>query len=160
MAGNSHDIKALNGLVEGLVDSADGYHRAAVEAADDAYRTWFEARAAERRRLAEAFKAAVRERGGSPEEDGSILAKAQRAFMDVKHALLRNDDSVVGSINSGEGFIADKYEKALEDTGISATTRETIRRAYAAVKTEHEQMEALKHSLEGQRDAANPLFPQ
>ena len=38
--------------------------------------------------------------------------------------------------------------------------RETIRRAYAAVKTEHEQMEALKHSLEGQRDAANPLFPQ
>ena len=25
MAGNSHDIKALNGLVEGLVDSADGY---------------------------------------------------------------------------------------------------------------------------------------
>ena len=62
MAGNSHDIKALNGLVEGLVDSADGYHRAAVEAADDAYRTWFEARAAERRRLAEAFKAAAKDR--------------------------------------------------------------------------------------------------
>ena len=98
--------------------------------------------------------------GGDPESDGSILAKAHRAFLDVKHALMRNDDSVVGSINSGEGFIAGKYEKALEDTGISATTRETIRRAYAAVKTEHEQMEALKHSLEGQRDADNPLYPQ
>ena len=40
MSGNSHDIKTLNGLVEGLVDSADGYHQAAVEAADGPYRTW------------------------------------------------------------------------------------------------------------------------
>ena len=52
------------------------------------------------------------------------------------------------------------WKRALREAITRATTRETIRRAYAAVKTEHEQMEALKHSLEGQRDAANPLFPQ
>ena len=116
MAGNSHDIKVLNGLVEGLIDSADGYHEAAVETADAAYRTWFEARAAERRRLAEEFKAAVRERGGSPEEDGSILAKAQRAFMDVKHALLRNDASVIDTVEGGEDQLKARFERALADT--------------------------------------------
>jgi len=149
MSGNSHDIKTLNGLVEGLVDSADGYHQAAVEAADDAYRTWFEARSAERRRLAEAFKAAVRERGGSPEEDGSILAKAQRAFMDVKHALLRNDASVLGMVESGEDQLKMRFERALSDDALSATTKETIRRAYDEVRAGRGQLSALKQGLAG-----------
>jgi len=149
MSGNSHDIKTLNGLVEGLVDSADGYHQAAVEAADGPYRAWFEAQAAERRRLAEGFKAAVRERGGSPEEDGSILAKAQRAFMDVKHALLRNDASVLGTIESGEEQLTARFERALADEGLSATTKETIRRAYDEVRAGHGQLSALKQGLAG-----------
>jgi uncharacterized protein (TIGR02284 family) len=159
-AGNSHDIKVLNGLVEGLIDSADGYGEAVLETTDQGYRAWFEARAAERQRLAEAFKAAVRERGGSPEEDGSILAKAQRAFMDVKHALLRNDSSVIGSIESAEDHLKTRFERALADDALSATTKETVRRAYAEVKAGHDQMSALKHSLEGRHDADNPLFPK
>ncbi len=157
---NSHDIKVLNGLVEGLIDSADGYREAAVETTDEGYRHWFEARAAERRRLAENFKTEVRQRGGSAEEDGSILAKAHRAFMDIKHALLRNDSSVIGSIESGEDYLKGRFEAALADEGLSATTRETVRRAYVEVKAGHDQMSALKHSLEGRRDADNPLYPQ
>lgn len=159
-AGNSHDVKVLNGLVEGLIDSADGYREAAAEAADLGHRAWFEARAAERRRLADDLKAAVRERGGSPEEEGSILAKAQRAFMDVKAALLRNDASVVGSIERGEAHLHGRFERAVADDALSATTRETIRRAYAEVKAGHDQLSALRHSLEAQRDADNPLYPK
>ena len=156
---NAHDIKVLNGLIETTLDSADGYREAAEQTQDPHYRTLFERRSVERQAVVEDLSTAVRGLGGDPESHGSILAKAHRAFLDLKHALLRNDDSVVGSIESGEGFIAAKFDKALQDTHISATTRETIRRAYAAVKAEHDQMEALKHSLEGQRDASNPLFP-
>lgn len=143
MSGNSHDIKVLNSLVEGLIDSADGYHQAAVEAADGAWRGWFEARAAERRRLADDFKAAVRERGGSPEEDGSILAKAQRAFMDVKNALLRNDASVIETVERGEAQLKARFDRALADETLSATTRETIRRVRDEVKRGHEQLGGL-----------------
>lgn len=157
---NGHDIKVLNGLVEGLIDSADGYREAAAETADIRYKSWFEARSLERRGLAEAFKTEVRQRGGSPEEDGSILAKAHRAFMDIKHALLRDDASVVGSVEAGEDQLKARFERALADEALSATTRETIRRAYAEVKAGHDQMSALKHSLEGQHDAENPLYPQ
>jgi len=158
--GNSHDVKVLNGLVEGLIDSADGYREAAAESTNLGYSDWFEARAAERRRLADDLKAAVRERGGSPEEEGSILAKAQRAFMDVKAALLRNDASVVGSVESGEDHLKGRFERALADERLSATTKETVRRAYAEVKAGHDQMSALKHSLEAQRDSDNPLYPK
>ena len=157
---NSHDIKVLNGLIEGLIDSAEGYREAAAETTDDGYRHWFETRATERRRLADDFKSEVLQRGGSAEEDGSILAKAHRAFMDIKHALLRNDSSLVGSIESGEDYLKNRFEIAMNDAALAATTRETIRRGYAEVKAGHDQMSALKHSLEGQRDADNPLFPQ
>lgn len=156
---NLHDIRVLNGLIETTLDSADGYRQAADETQDPHYRSLFERRSEERRQVVEDLSAAVRGLGGDPESHGSILAKAHRAFLDIKHALLRNDDSVVGSIDSGEGFIATKFEKALGDAEISAATRETIRRAYESVKTGHDQMEGLKHSLEGQRDASNPLFP-
>ena len=157
---NAHDIKVLNGLIETTLDSADGYREAAEQTDDAHYRTLFQHRAAERQQIADDLSAAVRGLGGDPESDGSILAKAHRAFLDVKHALLRNDDSVVGSINAGEGFITAKYDKALEDGGISATTRETIRRAHAAVRTGQDEMHVLRRSLEGRQDADNPLYPQ
>lgn len=156
---NAHDIKILNGLIEPTLDSADGYREAAEQARDSHYRTLFERRGAERQQVADYLSQAVRGLGAEPESHGSILAKAHRAFLDVKHALLRNDSSVVDSIETGERFIISKFESALDDSAISATTRETVRRAYASVKAGHDEMHDLKHSLEGQRDASNPLFP-
>ncbi len=149
MSGNSHDIKVLNGLVEGLIDSAQGYHEGAVNAPGEAYRDWFEGRASERRRVAEELKAAVRERGGSPEEDRSILSKAQRAFSDISHALLRNEVSMIDTVERGEDQLKSRFERALADEALSATTKESIRRAYGEVCAGSDQLGALKHSLAG-----------
>ena len=157
---NSHDIKVLNSLAEGLIDSADGYAEAAAETDDVRYRDLFVRRSDERRRIASDLQAAVRGMGGQPEDDGSILAKAQRAFMDIKHALMRDDSSVVGSIESGEAHLQARFDRAMDDQALSATTRETIRRAQAAVRTGHDEMHLLRRSLEGQHDADNPLYPQ
>ena len=57
---------------------------------------------------------------------------------------------MVNSVENGEDFIKAKFEKALEDSDVSASTRETIRRAYVTVKDGHDQMRDLKHSLERQ----------
>ena len=157
---NSHDIKILNGLAEGLIDSADGYAEAAAETEDPRYRDLFLRRSDERRRAAADLQTAVRGMGGNPEDEGSILAKAQRAFMDIKHALMRDDASVVGSVESSEAHLQARFDRALTDETLSATTRETIRRAHAAVSAGHDEMHVLRRSLEGQHDADNPLFPQ
>ena len=157
---NSHDIKVLNALAEGLIDSADGYAEAAAETEDVRYRDLFVRRSDERRRIASELQAAVRGLGGQPEEEGSILAKAQRAFMDIKHALMRDEASVVGSVERGEAHLQARFDRALGDEALSATTRETIRRAQTAVRTGQEEMHVLRRSLEGQHDADNPLYPQ
>lgn len=157
---NHHDIKVLNGLIETTLDSADGYREAAAETEDLRYQQVFEQRSFERRSVATDLQETVRALGGEPDVDGSILAKAQRAFTDVKHALMRDELTVVSAVESGEDRVKARFEKALEDSNISATTRETIRRAYASVADGHGQMRDLKHSLEGRRDADSPLFPQ
>ena len=157
---NRHDIQVLNGLIRAVIDSADGYHDAVGGTADPGHRDLFVRREAERRVVAETLSSDVRGLGGEPDAEGSILAKAQRAFTDVKHALLRDELTVVGAVEHAEDHVRSHFEKALDDSNISATTRETIRRAYDQVRGGREEISGLKHSLEGQRDANNPLFPQ
>lgn len=156
---NSHDIKVLNHLAGGLMDSADGYAEAAAQTDDDRHQALFAERSKERRQAAADLQAAVRGLGGETGEDRSILAKAQRAFTDIKHALIREEQAVVSLVDDDEQHLQTRFEQALADEALSATTRETIRRAYAAVKTGHEQMHLLRRSLEGQHDADNPLRP-
>jgi len=156
---NHHDIHVLNSLIETTIDSVDGYREAARETDKTSFKSLFEARSFERQQITSDLQGAVRTLGGEPEDDGTILAKAHRAFLDVKHALLRDEQAVVNSVETGEDFIKGKFEAALEDSAVSATTRETIRRAYTTVKNGHDQMRDLKHSLEGQKDADGRLHP-
>ena len=156
---NRHDIHVLNTLIQTSIDSADGYREASTETDDPGRRDLFGRRSFERRQVAEELQSTVRALGGDPADDGSILAKAQRAFADIRHALMRDEASMVGAVESAEDTLRSRFEKALEDSHISATTRETIRRAFARVSEGAEGLHDLRHSLEGQRDASNPLFP-
>ncbi len=155
-----HDIKVLNSLIEVTLDSADGYREAASETEDARYRSMFEDRSTERQQVAYELQACVGQLGGDPGDNGSILAKAHRAFMDIKHALLRDDQAVVNSVENGEDHIKARFESALADLEISATTREAIRRAYASVEQGHDQMRDLKHALENRPDAAEVIDPK
>jgi uncharacterized protein (TIGR02284 family) len=156
---NRHDIHVLNSLIQTAIDSADGYREASTEADDPGRRDLFGRRSFERRQVAEELQSTVRALGGDPAADGSILAKAQRAFADIRHALMRDDVSMVGAVESAEEAVRSRFEKALDDSQISATTRETIRRAYARVSQGLDDVHDLRHSLEGQRDADNRLYP-
>ena len=156
---NHHDIHVLNNLIQAAIDSADGYREASAEADDPGRRDLFGRRSFERRQVAEELQSTVRALGGDPAAEGSILAKAQRAFADIRHALMRDEASMVGAVESAEEAVRARFEKALEDSQISATTRETIRRAFARVSAGRDDLHDLRHSLEGQRDANSRLFP-
>jgi len=157
---NRHDIHVLNTLIQTSIDSADGYREASTEADDPRRRDLFGRRSFERQRVAEELQSTVRALGGDPTADGSILAKAQRAFADVKHALMRDDASMIGAVETAEETLRARFEKALEDSQISATTRETIRRAWTRVESDGgDELHELRHSLEGRRDADSRLYP-
>ena len=156
---NRHDIQVLNGLIRSAIGSADGYREAAEETDHPGHRDLFERRSFERRRLAETLQSTVLALGGCPDTEVSLLAKARHAFADIRHALIRDEATAVGAVESAEDAVRTRFEQALQDSHISATTRETVRRAWATVRTGHDEVRELKHSLEGQRDAGSRLFP-
>ena len=144
---NEDHIHLVNGLVETTIDSADGYAEAAKDAEGGRYKELFERRAQERRSIASELQDEVRRLGGEPKDDGTILAAAHRAFLNLKDAVTKGDEAVVNEVEAGEDHIKAKYEKALQDGDVDPQTRAVIERAWMSVKSGHDQMRDIKHML-------------
>lgn len=150
MTDTSHDIRTLNSLIATTIDSVEGYTEAAKEADSGRFGTIFTDRASERRQVATKLQTEVTRLGGNPEDDGTALAGAHRAFLDLKSAVTgRDDKAIVGEVERGEDHIKAKFEDALKDNDLSPQTRTVIQDCFGSVRAGHDQMSALKHSMEG-----------
>jgi uncharacterized protein (TIGR02284 family) len=149
-ATTEHDIKILNNLIETTIDSAEGYGEAAKDAHNTRYAASFQQRASERRQVAQRLQQQVRSLGGNPEDDGTVLAKAHRMFVELRAKMSSKDDTaIVDEVERGEDHIKAKYEDALKDSDVTAGTRSLINEAFVSVKSGHDQMRDLKHALHG-----------
>ena len=149
MADTDHDISTLNSLIGTTLDSVDGYTEAAKDAENSRYGQLFTARATERRAVVSDLQAEVSRLGGTPEDDGTVLAGAHRVFLNLKASVTGQDDAaIVNEVERGEDHIKAKFESALEDQELSAGTRSAIQAAYGSVRAGHDEMRDLKHSLQ------------
>lgn len=131
----SHDISVLNGLIETTIDSVDGYRRSAQEATQSRFSAEFLDRANERERVVSQLRDRVRQLGGNPEDDGSVLAAAHRAFLSLRDKITGgSDESVIAEVDHGESYLNGKWEAALKDDRLSAETRSLIQQAYESVR--------------------------
>ncbi len=149
MVETSHDIRTLNGLIATTIDSVDGYTEAAKDSDNSRFTQMFTSRAQERRQVASSLQAVVTQLGGNPEDDGTVLAGAHRVFLDLKAAVTgRDDKAIVNEVERGEDHIKAKFEDALKDAELSAQAKTAIESAWQSVKSGHDQMRDLKHSME------------
>ena len=148
MTDTPYDIRIINSLIKTTIDSVDGY-RAAAESVDTGrFVDILFDRANEREEVATRLQEAVTAMGGSPEDDGSMLAGAHRSFMGLKDAVMGNDEqAIVSEVERGEDVIKAKYEEALKDNDLSQQARSLIADCYTSVKKGHDQMRDLKHNL-------------
>lgn len=144
MPAAEHDIDVLNNLIETTLDSADGYSQAATKAKQSGYKEVFIRWADDRRQVVTQLQGHVRRLGGTPEDDGSILAAGHRMFLKLKDSVTGSDDSVIDEVERGEDFIKAKYEAAMQDNELSSEVRSAVVQAYASVKTGHDQARDLK----------------
>ena len=153
MIGNDNEA-TLNSLIATTLDSADGYRKAAEKAENERYRSMFIDFAGQREAIVRDLQAEVRAIGGNPEDDGTILAAAHRAFLSLRDAVTGNDDTaIVNEVERGEDHIKAKYDAALKDGKLTGSSDAAVRKAYVSVKEGHDRMSQLKHSLAGANDA-------
>ena len=131
----SHDITVLNSLIETTIDSVDGYRRSAQEATNSRFSSAFLERATERERVVSELRNQVRQLGGNPEDDGSVLAAAHRAFLTLRDKVTGSDDTaVIAEVDHGETYLANKWEAALKDDRLSPQVRSLIQQQYDSVR--------------------------
>ena len=150
MTEHTKDTTVLNTLIGTLLDSVEGYRHSAegVERADLASKST--ARAAEREQAVRGLQQAVRAQGGNPEDDATVLGGIHRAFLGLKEAVTgRDDEAIVNEVERGEDYLKGKFETALQADDLSAETRGAIGAAWDSVKSGHDEMSALKHSMSG-----------
>lgn len=141
-------VETLNSLIETTLDSANGYRHAADSADAPRFQTMFRERAEKRLAIVRELQGEVRTFGGDPKDDQSLAGKAHNVFVDIKNALTAGDDkSVIDEVERGEDFIKDKYERALKAPDLAPSAQETVRRAYAQIKADHDEVSRLKHSM-------------
>ena len=148
----SKDTTALNGLIETTLDSIDGYRRSAEQATNPRFASEFLARAAEREQVVATLRDEVRRLGGTPEDDGSVLAAAHRAFLTLRDTVTGSDDhAVIAEVDRGESWLNAKWEAALKDDQLSPETRDVIGRCYDSVRAGHERWEQAHRQLDAAR---------
>jgi uncharacterized protein (TIGR02284 family) len=145
---NDHDVTIINSLIETTIDSVDGYRHSAGEATNPTFADIFRRRAQEREQVVARLRERVRELGGTPEEDGGLLAKAHRQFLSLRDAVTGSDDkAVIAEVDRGESYLNGKWEAALADTGLSSETQSLLRECYQSVRSGHDQWEQINKSL-------------
>ena len=161
MTEHSKDSATLNTLIATLLDSVDGYTKSAQDVTDRDLADRFNARARERQSAVSGLQAAVARLGGNPEDDGSLLAGAHRAFLNLKEAVTGTDDqAIINEIERGEDYLKGKFEAALKNVDLAPEARSAVDQAWTSVKAGHDEMSGLKHNRErtesyrdGQEDA-------
>lgn len=148
MTDNTKDVTVLNTLIATLLDSVDGYQKSAGDIENQALAQKFNARARERQAAVTKLQAAVAAAGGNPEDDGTLLGGAHRAFQSVREAVSSRDDkAIVAEIERGEDYLKNKFETALAKADLSPAARTAAQEAWGSVRAGHDEMSALKHSL-------------
>lgn len=148
MTSNTQDVTVLNTLIATLLDSIDGYQKSAADVDNQQLADRFNARARERQSAVSSLQAAVAAAGGTPEDDGTLLASAHRAFINLKEVVTGSDDkAILAEVERGEDYLKEKFEAALRNADLSPAARAAAQEAWNSVRAGHDEMSALKHSL-------------
>ena len=143
------DTTTLNTLIGTLIDSIEGYQKAAADTTNSRFAEMFNARARERQQAVTKLQAAVARLGGNPEDDGTTAGAAHRGWINLKEAILGNDDeAIVNEVERGEDYLKAKFEAARDHVDLPAEARAAVEEAWTSVRAGHDEMSALKHAID------------
>ena len=135
MADTSNDITVVNSLIKTLNDSIQGYQESAKDIGNQRLATMFQERAQERQQVVTQLQAEVARLGGDPNSGGSLLGSAHQIFLDLKSTITGKDDSaVLAEVQRGEEYLRDKFDTALADANLGASTRQVLEQAARSVR--------------------------
>ena len=144
---NEKTAKILNDVMETLIDSADGYEKAAEVAERPAFKQLFNRRAASRRAMVSDVRNEIVSLGGTPDDDGSILANMHRTFLSFRAAVQDNDEAAIEAVDNGEEHLRDKFEDALEKDDLTPSAHMLLKKYQGELRADVRLIDQLEDSV-------------
>jgi uncharacterized protein (TIGR02284 family) len=130
-------LTLVQGLIQINLDSRDGLREAASNISDVSVAELFQDIARDRETQAAELSRLVAANGEDPQNAGSIMAAAHRAWIDIRSILGGGLPAMLSEAERGEAYINMKYEDAIQNCTQYVVT-EILQRHYAAVKATYE----------------------
>jgi len=145
MTDRSDEISTLNDLIGHTLDSADGYQEGVKTQEEHRYGTYFSQMAEERRVVVDRLQGRVKELGGEAEDDSTILGGMHRQWTHIKAVSTEGDDALLSSIETGEAYLRDRYDEALQKE-LSPESRTIVQEGRDHAVAGHEKASSFKIS--------------
>ncbi len=142
------DTSKLDDLITTTLDSIRGYENRAEDAPNGQFTSFFREMAQDRQQVVSQLQAHSRSLGGSPTEQGSVAGTLHRAWEGLRASLGGGDKAVIQEVERGEDYLKEEFERAMNDTNVSESTRAVISQAYESVRRGHDRARDLKRQFE------------
>ncbi len=144
---NDEVISTLNNLIETCKDCEKGFLTCSEDFSDAHLKSEFEMRARRSAQAASELQEMVRTLGGKPATSSSVGATLHRRWIDIKAAILGQDDeAILNECERGEDHAKESYRSALAKD-LPLEIHSIVNRQYLAVMQDHDMVKALRDKL-------------
>jgi len=142
--------EALNWLLQGANDSAQGFRQAETLARNPKLQTLFSERAQQREALAGQIAVEVRSFGQPPAEGGTVIGEAHKAFTYLRDAISQHSDrGLVEELLRRERALSDKFQTAIDDSRLPSRARDVARSARPNFAQTADELAKIDQELSG-----------
>lgn len=148
----SNSISTLNDLIETLKDGQEGFRAAAADVTSPDLKTLFSELSLQRSKFAGELQALAHSLGDKdPADSGSTAGALHRGWIDLKAALVKQDNhAILAECERGEDIAVAAYKKALENANLGSNISESLQRQYAEIKAAHDRIKSLRDATVAQ----------
>ncbi len=145
MSDQKHAVDALQDLIEVARDGQNGYREAAEHAKDLQLRRFLEAVSLARAKFAGELETyAVQLGKADVDRSGSVMGAIHRGWTDLKTNLGGGDDAILSSMETGDSYAKDHYEKYINDNKLPDDLLETVRNQAQTIVGTLERVRAMR----------------
>lgn len=148
MLNNEDTISTLNDLIEVSKDGEEGFLKSAESVDDPQLKSFFIRRSQEIKNSVIELQELVRELGGKPAESTSLGGYLHRRWIDLKTAILSNDNlAVLNEVERGEDVALNAYVEAANKELPPQVVLVVLRQLNGA-RRNHDQVKQLRDAAE------------
>lgn len=141
---NEETISTLNNLIETCKDGQNGFKEAAEAVEKSDLKSFLYDCSQQRSEFAGKLQNLVREMGGDPEKEGSVIASLHRGWINLKSAIAGNDEqAVLNECERGEDSAVKNYNEALNQD-LPQNVRDVVHEQFTTVKATHDKVKSLR----------------